>query len=129
MEFNPHKCEVLNITRKRNPLMFSCTLHNKELNTTNVEYIGVTISNDLNRSNSSHTNNIIAKKQTTHYDSSKETLRPATTTYLLSLVDVFFNRQSAFLWVQTVLLFYPTCSFICTRQTSYRGVLRKTKRS
>ena len=81
MEFNPHKCEVLRITRKRNPLMFSCTLHNKELNTTNVEYIGVTISNDLNRSNSSHTNNIIAKKQTTHYDSSKETLRPATTTY------------------------------------------------
>jgi hypothetical protein len=27
------------------------------------------------------------------------------TTYLLSLVDVFFNRQSAYLWVQTVIPF------------------------
>ena len=39
----------------------------------------------------------------------------------LSLVDVFFNRQSAYLWLQTVLLFSPTCSFIRMRQTSYRG--------
>ena len=37
------------------------------------------------------------------------------TTYLLSLVDVFFNRQSAYLWVQTVLLFSPTCSLIHMR--------------
>jgi hypothetical protein len=51
------------------------------------------------------------------------------TTYLLSLVDVFFNRQSAYLWVQTVLLFSPTCSFIRIRQTSYRGFSKKTKRS
>jgi hypothetical protein len=29
------------------------------------------------------------------------------------LVDMFFNRQSVYLWVQTVLLFSPTCSFIC----------------
>ena len=36
------------------------------------------------------------------------------TTYLLCLVDVFFNRQSASLWVQTVLLFSLTCSFIHT---------------
>jgi len=35
------------------------------------------------------------------------------TTYLLCLVDVFFNK-----WVQTVLLFSPTCSFIRMRQTS-----------
>ena len=46
-----------------------------------------------------------------------------------SLVDVFFNRQSAYLWVQTVLLFSPTCSFIRMRQTSYRGFSRKTKRN
>jgi len=51
------------------------------------------------------------------------------TTYLLRLVDVFFNRQSAYLWLQTVLLFSPTCVFISTRQTSYRGFCRKTKRS
>jgi hypothetical protein len=30
------------------------------------------------------------------------------TTYLLCLVDVFFNRESAYLWVQTVLLYSPT---------------------
>ena len=50
-------------------------------------------------------------------------------TYLLCLVDVFFNRQSAYLWVQTVLLFSPTCFFIRMRQTSYRGFSRKTERS
>ena len=33
------------------------------------------------------------------------------TTYLLSLVDVFFNKESAYLWVQTMLLFSPICSF------------------
>jgi hypothetical protein len=51
------------------------------------------------------------------------------TTHLLSLVDVFFNRQSAYIWAQTVLLFSPTCSFIRMRQTSYRGFSRTTKRS
>jgi hypothetical protein len=28
------------------------------------------------------------------------------------LVDAFFNKQSACPWVQTALLFWPTCSFI-----------------
>jgi hypothetical protein len=32
--------------------------------------------------------------------------------HMLCLVDVYFNRQSAYLWGQTVLLFSPTCSFI-----------------
>ena len=41
----------------------------------------------------------------------------------------FFNRQSAYLWVETVILFSPTCSFIHTRQISYRGFSRKMKRS
>jgi hypothetical protein len=49
------------------------------------------------------------------------------TTYLFSVVDVFFNRQSTYLWVQTVLLFPPTCSFIRIRQTSYRG-FKKTRK-
>jgi hypothetical protein len=48
---------------------------------------------------------------------------------LLSLVDVFFNRQSAYLLVQTVLLLSPTCSFIRMRHTSYRGFSRKAKGS
>ena len=46
-----------------------------------------------------------------------------------ALVDMFCNRQSVYLWVQTVLLFSPTCSFICMRPTSCRGFSRKTKRS
>ena len=50
------------------------------------------------------------------------------TTYLFSLVDVSFNIQSAYLWVQTVLLFSPTCSFIRMRETSYWDFSRKTKR-
>ena len=44
-------------------------------------------------------------------------------------MDVFFNRQSAYLWIQTVQLFSPTCSFIRMRQTSNRDFSRKTKRS
>ena len=47
------------------------------------------------------------------------------TTYFLCLVGMFFNRQSACIWVLTVHLFSPTCSFIRTRQTSYRGLLNK----
>jgi hypothetical protein len=43
------------------------------------------------------------------------------------LVDVFFNTVGI-PWVQTVLLFWPTCSFIRMRQTSYRGFSRNTKR-
>jgi hypothetical protein len=39
---------------------------------------------------------------------------------------VFFNRQSAYLCVQTMLLFSSTYSFIRTRQTSYRDFSRKT---
>jgi hypothetical protein len=48
------------------------------------------------------------------------------TTCVLSLVDVFFNRQSAYIWMQTV-LFSPNCSFIRMRQTSYRVFSGKTK--
>ena len=40
-----------------------------------------------------------------------------------------FNRQSAYLRVQTVILFSPTCSFIRMRQTSYTGFSRRTKTS
>jgi len=76
-------------------------------------------------------------KEKKHSDSPKSSLKLISstcssfwlTTYLLYLVDVFFNRQSPYLWVQTVLLFSPTCSLIRMRQTSYRSFSRKTKRS
>jgi hypothetical protein len=34
---------------------------------------------------------------------------------------LFFNRQSAYLWVKNVFLFSPNCFFIRMRHTSYRG--------
>ena len=47
MEFNSDKCEVLRITRKRNPVIFPYKLHRNELNVTNAtKYLRVTISKD-----------------------------------------------------------------------------------
>ena len=64
MEFNSDKCEVLRITRMRNPVIFPYTLHNKELNVTNAaKYLGVTISKDLNWS--PHINNNTGKAKNT----------------------------------------------------------------
>ena len=64
MEFNSDKCEVLRITRKRNPVIFPYKLHNKELNVTNAaKYLGVTISKDLNWS--PNINNITGKAKNT----------------------------------------------------------------
>jgi hypothetical protein len=44
---------------------------------------------------------------------------------LLGLMDVFFNRQLAYLFVQTVFFFSATCSFIRRRQTSLRDFYKK----
>ena len=64
MEFNSDKCEVLRITRKRNPVIFPYKLHKKELNVTNAaKYLGVTISKDLNCT--PHINNITGKAKNT----------------------------------------------------------------
>ena len=64
MEFNSDKCEVLRITRKRNPVIFPHKLHKKELNVTNAaKYLGVTISKDLNWT--PHINNITGKAKNT----------------------------------------------------------------
>ena len=48
--------------------------------------------------------------------------------YFFSLVDVFLNRQSAYLWLQTVLLFSSICYFMRVRQTSYRVFLTKNEK-
>jgi hypothetical protein len=42
---------------------------------------------------------------------------------------VLTDSQWVWVWVQTVLLFSPTCSIIHMRQTSYRGFSRNMKRS
>ena len=48
MEFNPDKCFVLNITRKRKPSLNTYNLRHTQLQTVNTTtYLGVEISNDL----------------------------------------------------------------------------------
>jgi hypothetical protein len=65
MEFKPDKCELLRITRKRNKLIFPCTLHNKELGTIDAtKYLGATYTISKGLSWSSHIYNI-TQKQTT----------------------------------------------------------------
>ena len=49
MEFNPDKCDVIYVTKQKNPLIFPYKLHNTELKSTeNAKYLGITISNDVN---------------------------------------------------------------------------------
>jgi hypothetical protein len=47
---------------------------------------------------------------------------------MLSLVDVFVNRQSAYIWVQTVLLFSSTCSFYSYEADFIQGLLRNNEK-
>ena len=49
MEFNPGKCQVLHITRCKQPLLSQYTLHGQVLESTDsAKYLGINISNDLN---------------------------------------------------------------------------------
>ena len=50
-------------------------------------------------------------------------------TSMHEFLNLFFNRQSAYLWVQTFLLFSSTYLCIRMRQASYRGFSRKTKKT
>ena len=51
MQFNPSKCQILDITRKVKPLNTKYILHNVELESAYAaKYLGVTIADDLSRS-------------------------------------------------------------------------------
>ena len=48
MEFNPSKCQVLHITRSKNPVMSSYFMHNQKMESVDAaKYLGVSISKDL----------------------------------------------------------------------------------
>ena len=48
MEFNPIKCEVISVTRKRNPVAYSYSLHIETLRrVSSTKYLGVTIGSAL----------------------------------------------------------------------------------
>ena len=48
MEFHPHKCNVLRVTRSRSPIIFNYTLHGTTLKSTeSTKYLGVTLTKDL----------------------------------------------------------------------------------
>ena len=64
MEFNSDICEVVRVTKKKNPIIFPYKLHNEELKSTeNAKYLGVTISNDINWK--SHIENMTSKAYNT----------------------------------------------------------------
>ena len=49
MSFNPSKCEVLTVTRKKQPTLFNYIMHEQILNRVkSTKYLGVTITSDLN---------------------------------------------------------------------------------
>ena len=64
MEFNPSKCQVLHITRSRQPLQSQFTLHGHFLESVySAKYIGVNITQDLNWNH--HINEITGKANRT----------------------------------------------------------------
>ena len=62
MEFNPSKCQVLHITRSRNPIRYNNTMHGQTLESVeNARYLLVDISSDLGFSR--HINRITSNAQ------------------------------------------------------------------
>ena len=49
MAFSPDKCEVIHVTKQKNPVIFPYKLHNTELKSAeNAKYLGITIKIDFN---------------------------------------------------------------------------------
>ena len=64
MKFNPEKCYVIHVTKKKIPFKFNYKLHNHILQPVdNSKHLGLTISNDLDWG--PHINNITTKANTT----------------------------------------------------------------
>ena len=60
MKFHPDKCQVLTITRKKEPIHFDYVLHGNKLeHVQTAKYLGVTISHDM--SWNTHVDNIVKK--------------------------------------------------------------------
>lgn len=64
MKFHPDKCQVLSITKKKDPICKNYTLHGHQLeHVTEAKYLGITITSDLKWD--SHINNICQKANRT----------------------------------------------------------------
>ena len=64
MEFHPGKCEVISITRKRNPQIHGYTIHGHQLRHVScVKYLGLTVSADLRWNR--HVDKVVAKSSNT----------------------------------------------------------------
>ena len=60
MKFHPGKCQVLTMTRKKEPIHFDCVLHGHKLeHVQTAKYLGVTISHDMRWN--THVDNIVTK--------------------------------------------------------------------
>ena len=74
MEFNPSKCQVIHITRSKNPIPTQYTLHNCILESvSSAKYLGVDISSDLSWVNriSKNANNTLRRNIKIHPESLK----------------------------------------------------------
>jgi hypothetical protein len=64
MKFHPEKCEVITISRKKNPVIYNYTMHGHQLShVSSIKYLGLTISDDLRWDK--HVDKVVAKANST----------------------------------------------------------------